>query len=106
MVPAQCAGPVVFNLDGGDQVLGWVAFGVGLACLVGHAEGGVAVWGVVDLAAHVAALVGVGVGGCVGCGGGKGDGCEDKGDACERGGRASVHGGLPGMVGWCMARVT
>ena len=94
LVPAQCAGPVVFNLDGGDERFRWVAFGVGLAGLVGHAEGGVALWSVVDLAAHIAALVGVGVGGCVGCGDGKGDGCEGEGGACERGGRASVHGGL------------
>ena len=99
LVPAQCAGPVVFNLDGGDERFRWVAFGVCLAGLVGHAEGGVALWGVEDLAAHVAALVGVGVGGCVGRRGSSCNRCQGDGRAGKCGGGTWLHGDLPGMVG-------
>ena len=57
LVPAQGACPIVFDLDCWDEVLRRVALGVSFTGLVGDTEGGVALRGVVDLAAHVAALV-------------------------------------------------
>ena len=57
LVPAQGACPIVFDLDCWDEVLRRVALGMSFTGLVGDTEGGVALRGVVDLAAHVAALV-------------------------------------------------
>lgn len=99
LVPAHCAHPVLFYLDRRNECLRRVALGLSFTSLVGDAERGVALWGIVDLAAYVTALVGVGVRGSVGCWCGEGDGRKSNGGAGEGGGGTCLHGDLPGMVG-------
>ena len=95
LVPAHRADPVLLHLDRGDEVLRWVALGLSFSGLIGDAQGGVALWGVVDLAAYVAALVGVGLGGGVGCWCGESDDCKGDGGAGEGGGGTCLHSGRP-----------